>query len=58
MCFFYVFPKQPGRRKLFQNRFPVAVAGLILAKLSPKVPGAVEFQKGRYLLVYGSGSSL
>jgi len=58
VCFFETFPKKTGRRKLFPNKFPVAVAGLILAKLSPKVPGAVEFQKGGHLWVYSSGSSL
>ena len=58
VCFFLVFPKLAWRRELFQNWFPVIVAGLVLANLSPRVPGVVIFQKGGHLWVCGSGSSL
>jgi len=55
---FEIFPKQPGRRELFQNGFPVTMAGLALVEPGPRVHGAEEFQKGGHLLVTGSGSSL
>jgi len=58
VCFCSTFPKQAGRRELFQNGFPVTVAGLALVELSPRVPGAEEFRKGGHLLGSGSGSSL
>jgi len=52
-----MIPKKTGRHELFQNEVPVTVAGLALAKLSPRVFSAEEFQKGGHLLAYGSGSS-
>jgi hypothetical protein len=53
-----VFPKKSGRRELFQNEYPLTVAGLALAKLSPRVHSAEEFRKGGRLLASGSGSPL
>jgi hypothetical protein len=53
-----VFSKNVGRRELFPNTFPVTVAGLVLARLSPRVPGVDIFQKSEHLLGSGSGSSL
>jgi len=58
VCFYKTVPKKPGRRRLFKNWFPVIVAGLVLAGLSPRVPGVVIVQKGGHLVVCGSGSSL
>jgi hypothetical protein len=58
VCFFETVPKKTGRRELFQNEFPVTVAGLVLAKLSPRDLGVEIVQKGGHLLGPGSGSSL
>ena len=57
VCFCSTFPKQAGRRELFQNGFPETVAGLALVELSPRVPGVETFRKSGHLLVCGSGSS-
>ena len=51
-----MFPKNAGRHELFQNIFPVTVAGLALAKLSPRVFSPEEFQK-RWALVGWSGAA-
>jgi hypothetical protein len=58
VCFCKTVPKKTGRRELFQNDVPVTVAGLLLAKLSPRDPGVVIVQKGGHLLGSGCGSSL
>jgi len=57
VCSFEIFLKKLGRRELYQNEYPVTVAGLTLAGLSPRVHSAEEFQKGGHLQISGSGSS-